>query len=469
MKKSLYGIVLFTSIVLAACSQTRYIQDEPYVNDEPSNSITYQQFYDDLSPYGQWINNPEFGYVWAPHLSGFRPYSSNGYWTYTNYGWTWVSNYNWGWAPFHYGRWFYDDFEGWVWVPGYDWAPAWVNWRGNSQYYGWSPMYPTGRNGRYYEPRNDQWCFVPQQYINRRNINNYYVNQQNNSTIINNTTEIAKVRVINNNTKYQEGPSVTEVEKVTNTKIRPLPVKQSTVPGTKLQNGALRIYKPVVRQTAGENVKPSKVIGTRSLPPEASQPAIVTPQTNGNGVRSIPVDNTPKPAVVGKINNNRVPLNQDANNDDRVIVNPPVNNNNNRVTTVTPPANNTNEPSVQEPQKVRQFPAQQNQPVYTPRMNSTRVRPADNNDNIPKTPQQSRTNINVPDRRQVAPQQSPARVYERERANGQQQSPAINQRPVRERTAPVFNSPSNTFERKPQTVPNSSSQVPVRLNRNDKR
>src|SRR5688572_16631158 len=108
MKKSLYGIVVCTSILLSACAQTRNIQ-EPYEEsyyDEPSSSISYQQFYDDLSPYGQWINNPEFGHVWVPRLSGFRPYYSNGHWAYTNYGWTWVSNYNWGWAPFHYGRWY---------------------------------------------------------------------------------------------------------------------------------------------------------------------------------------------------------------------------------------------------------------------------------------------------------------------------------------------------------------------------
>src|SRR5450432_2270098 len=163
MKKTLYGVVFFTSIILTACSQSRNIES-PYI-DESSNSISYQQFYDDLSPYGQWVDNPEFGYAWTPREAGFQPYYSNGHWAYTNYGWTWVSDYNWGWATFHYGRWFYDDLYGWMWVPGNEWAPAWVSWRQNSDYYGWAPLCPRRRDGSYYEVQNDQWAFVPHQYI----------------------------------------------------------------------------------------------------------------------------------------------------------------------------------------------------------------------------------------------------------------------------------------------------------------
>src|SRR5665647_1119392 len=72
-------------------------------------SVSFQVFYDELSPYGYWVDNPDYGYVWVPNVApGFTPYGSNGYWVFTNEGWTWVSNYPWGWAPFHYGRWFYD-------------------------------------------------------------------------------------------------------------------------------------------------------------------------------------------------------------------------------------------------------------------------------------------------------------------------------------------------------------------------
>src|SRR6266496_4345326 len=92
--------------------------------------ISYQTFYDELSPYGEWIDYPEYGYVWVPEVDDFRPYSTGGHWVWTDdYGWMWASDYDWGWAPFHYGRWTYDDWYGWIWVPGYEWSPAWVEWR----------------------------------------------------------------------------------------------------------------------------------------------------------------------------------------------------------------------------------------------------------------------------------------------------------------------------------------------------
>src|SRR5690606_27333721 len=92
--------------------------------------VSFQTFYDELSPYGQWIQDPQYGYVWVPDVQDdFRPYSTNGRWAMTEYGNTWVSNYAWGWAPFHYGRWTFNNYYGWVWLPGTQWAPAWVSWR----------------------------------------------------------------------------------------------------------------------------------------------------------------------------------------------------------------------------------------------------------------------------------------------------------------------------------------------------
>src|SRR5258705_3513555 len=84
-----------------------------------SVSVAFQSFYDDLSPYGDWIDYPEYGYVWRPdnRYSDFQPYRSEGHWAWSEeYGWLWVSDYEWGWAPFHYGRWIYDSYDGWLWV-----------------------------------------------------------------------------------------------------------------------------------------------------------------------------------------------------------------------------------------------------------------------------------------------------------------------------------------------------------------
>ena len=90
-------------------------------------NIGFNTFYTELSPYGQWINNADYGQVWVSNENGFEPYSNNGHWDFTSYGWMWVSDYSWGWAPFHYGRWAYLPAYGWAWVPGYEWAPAWVS------------------------------------------------------------------------------------------------------------------------------------------------------------------------------------------------------------------------------------------------------------------------------------------------------------------------------------------------------
>ena len=79
---------------------------------EAQTRVSLQVFYDELQPYGTWVHYGSRGYVWIPRVDrGFVPYATNGYWMNTDYGNTWVSDYAWGWAPFHYGRWLFDDFS----------------------------------------------------------------------------------------------------------------------------------------------------------------------------------------------------------------------------------------------------------------------------------------------------------------------------------------------------------------------
>ena len=164
--------------------------------------VSFQVFYDDLSPYGTWVDNPDYGYVWVPDVApGFRPYSTNGYWLFTDEGWTWVSNYPWGWAPFHYGRWYTDAAYGPIWVPDYEWGPGWVTWRRSAGYYGWAPIGPgvsiSIAYGSGYDLPYNQWTFVRDRDFGRRNIYNYYVNSSSNTTIINNSTVINNIQVDN--------------------------------------------------------------------------------------------------------------------------------------------------------------------------------------------------------------------------------------------------------------------------------
>jgi len=105
--------------------------------------VSFQFFYDALSPHGHWLQVADYGYCWRPEEvdADWAPYS-DGYWTYTDAGWTWVSYEDWGGITYHYGRWTQVEDEGWCWVPGHEWGPAWVSWRNSDDYVGWAPLPP---------------------------------------------------------------------------------------------------------------------------------------------------------------------------------------------------------------------------------------------------------------------------------------------------------------------------------------
>jgi hypothetical protein len=147
------------------------------------DTIDIDTFYDELSPYGQWVWHPRYGYVWLPeNVSGnWRPYSV-GRWTYTDeYGWYWDSYEPFAWAVYHYGRWGYDQDYGWFWVPGDTWAPAWVQWRYSDDYVGWAPVGPSRPGYAYGVPVNydapvaESWVFVQPRYMTSRAISHYAV------------------------------------------------------------------------------------------------------------------------------------------------------------------------------------------------------------------------------------------------------------------------------------------------------
>jgi hypothetical protein len=189
---------------------------------QPGISISFQTFYDELSPYGRWVRNPQFGSIWVPDVPrGFQPYSTNGYWEVTEYGNTWVSDYDWGWAPFHYGRWSFDDYYGWFWVPDYEWGPAWVNWRSGGGYYGWAPLGPGVNINVSINIPSFWWVFVPQRYVTYRNWHNYCAPSRR-VTHVYNQTVIVNNYYRSNNRTYVYGPRRDEIERVTR---RSVPVR----------------------------------------------------------------------------------------------------------------------------------------------------------------------------------------------------------------------------------------------------
>ena len=108
--------------------------------------VSFQFFYDTLSPYGDWVQVGDYGDCWRPTGvdEDWSPYT-DGYWSYTDAGWTWVSYEDWGGVTYHYGRWVNAEDVGWCWVPDYEWGPAWVSWRHNDNDVGWAPLPPTAR------------------------------------------------------------------------------------------------------------------------------------------------------------------------------------------------------------------------------------------------------------------------------------------------------------------------------------
>jgi len=230
-----------------------------------SARISFQAFYDDLDPYGQWIDDPQYGYVWVPDAGpGFRPYYSNGHWVMTRYGAMWVSDYSWGWAPFHYGRWVYDSYYGWTWLPDVVWGPAWVSWRSGAGLYGWAPLGPGMTVSlsffNSYPVANDWWVFVPDQYYLSPVFYNYSIAPSNNITYMNNTTFINNTYV-NDGITYAAGPSVSEIERATKSKVRVYDVANTSRPGkTSLEGNEIKTYKPQVSRTAGANAAPKKAV-----------------------------------------------------------------------------------------------------------------------------------------------------------------------------------------------------------------
>jgi hypothetical protein len=227
--------------------------------------VSLQLFYDQLSPYGQWIDYPKYGYVWIPDAGqDFVPYSTNGHWVMTDDGWTWASDYEWGWAPFHYGRWDYDDSYGWLWVPGTEWGPSWVDWRSADGYYGWSPMEPgislSVGFGRPYNSNYDHWNFVRSGDFDRTDINRYYVNRTDHDRLVRSSIVINKTYVDNSrHSTYAFGPAREDVQRATGRTINRVAIQENSKPGQSMRNGQLSMYRPKMTTNNARGQKPVPV------------------------------------------------------------------------------------------------------------------------------------------------------------------------------------------------------------------
>ena len=182
---------------------------------------TLDLFYDQLDPFGDWIEVEGYGFVFQPTVAlkqGWRPYV-DGAWVRTDHGWAWKSNEPFGWATYHYGRWIRLNKRGWGWVPDSEWAPAWVAWRWNETFVGWAPLppeaySPNGFNSavdEYYDIGAGSYVFVGlREFLGGNSYVGRLVEPERNAHLVHDTANVTNIsyQQVNQQTVVvNEGPS----------------------------------------------------------------------------------------------------------------------------------------------------------------------------------------------------------------------------------------------------------------------
>jgi hypothetical protein len=253
----------------------------------PQQVANGSTFYDELAPYGNWIQLEGYGLCWQPTIavynSYWRPYCDNGRWLWTDAGWYWHSGYSWGWAPFHYGRWCTYPSVGWVWQPDTCWGPSWVTWRYTPYYCGWAPLPPSCQYvsgfGLYYQNGSvglsfgfgfgaDCYTFIPLNRFCDRSPHHYYTTLDHTRALYKDSTVVNNYVVGNNNTIINEGIGRERVARVTRSdipkvSIRTTPLaKDPTQRGERLERNGTELT--LVRPTLPKD--PPKSISTVPAP-----------------------------------------------------------------------------------------------------------------------------------------------------------------------------------------------------------
>ncbi|MBF0484085.1 MAG: hypothetical protein HQL25_05205 [Candidatus Omnitrophica bacterium] len=251
---------------------------------EQSERVRY--FYDALVPYGEWIWNAQYGWVWSPYNVpiDWQPYT-DGHWEYTDYGWTWTSDMPWGWACFHYGRWFYDDNYGWLWYPDTVWAPSWVAWRVSNDWIGWAPLPPEAiwreHMGLEFSD-DDEDDFIPWHafsfcHVNEfveRNIKHHLANRALTITIMKESSHVSHSVKFRNERVVNELPFEKQIVKVVGHPITPRKLVSVNTPEQHgIFGNEVRMFRPEFKVKSQEG-KVSNTPRAVPLPLSEKQPEI---------------------------------------------------------------------------------------------------------------------------------------------------------------------------------------------------
>lgn len=249
--------LLRSLLLIAIVFASPLVHSPGHANAAARSDVRVQIFYDDLAPYGRWVDHRIYGVVWVPGgvPRDWGPYT-DGAWVWTaDYGWYWDSYEPYGWATYHYGRWVLTSDYGWVWVPDDVWGPAWVDWRYGGGYVGWSPMPPESRwhNGAMvyaradmsapeYEPR---WVFVSDSNFARGEIRAQRMPPSENRARLSASTRATSYTSVNGRV-FNGGVDVKQLSAATKIKIATRTTAVVDTPGvaTAGAKGSVSIFRP---------------------------------------------------------------------------------------------------------------------------------------------------------------------------------------------------------------------------------
>jgi len=275
------SLCLALLVALTGCTAS-YGQSEMRASvRSPGSQISVSYFYESLSPYGEWFQEPSYGWCWTPYdvSAEWRPYS-DGHWEYSDYGWSWASNEPWGWASYHYGRWFFDDSYGWVWVPGTEWAPAWVAWRYGDDYVGWAPLPPTASwdasAGLGFADvgtiPSHEWCFVPRQRVLDVSLRLQVVLVARNVTLIGRSRDATRFEA-RDGRPANVGLDIAQVETFVGRRVPRVKVMDVDTParggGRPVGNGGVGFFRPMVQPAPAGQAPPAAVVERQKAIPDA--------------------------------------------------------------------------------------------------------------------------------------------------------------------------------------------------------
>lgn len=269
--------------VVNAPSTPIVVESDPVVIQQPQQQVTVTYFQETLSPYGTWVELPDYGWTWRPTIAVadpyWRPYHHGGRWLYSDLGWYWQSDYSWGWAPFHYGRWFRHYHYGWMWHPGTVWGPSWVTWRRTPLYCGWAPLppwthYQHGPHGfgLYYHDRlvdahfgfglsYHHYTFLPFRHFGDRHPYHHYLPYSHVRDVYQNSTVINNYFIGPNKVVINKGIDRKQVAALSRNEIKTVAVKELPI-------GAGQVIKPDRIERRGDRAviyKPNPQVAPTSV------------------------------------------------------------------------------------------------------------------------------------------------------------------------------------------------------------